>query len=232
MHHRPKVTWLALAVLALSAEGVAVAQTAPTPASTTPGSAGPPPPAAARANPLPTAKKGGKDAVDWNGLASRQAAAGNTGGNGLAVPGGPGTPVQSSAVGAAKLQSLHGDASAPTPTTAGQVTRIAPEASADPGASTSPPAPAPDAVLAAQINPVAKSCYETDPSSASRPSGRLVILVKVTPTGDVDSVSVGINDGVSPSVARCITTAARAVKFTAPGAAGAAVPAAFKFPMR
>ena len=56
------------------------------------------------------------------------------------------------------------------------------------------------------------------------------MLIKVTPTGEIDSVSISSNVGVSPSVASCITTAAGAAKFAAPGANGATVRAAFTFP--
>jgi hypothetical protein len=56
------------------------------------------------------------------------------------------------------------------------------------------------------------------------------LVIKVTPAGEIDSVSVSSNVGVSPSVASCITTAAGAAKFAAPGANGATVRAAFTFP--
>lgn len=183
---------------------------------------------AARASLDGTAKKSDTGApVDLNSLANRQAAAGNTIANGLALPAGAGAPIASNAGGGDGLQVLHGDATGATSTTAGPAVRVVPR---DGGATTSVPAPHAEAVLRGQINPAAKSCYESDPDSKSRRPGRLVILIKLAPGGEVDSVSVSSNVGLSPSVASCVTSAARAARFAAPGANGATVRAAFAFP--
>src|SRR5271169_2109546 len=104
MRLRAKLTWFTATVLALSAEGSAVAQSAPAPA----GSASDPnlahteqgsasagaQPETARANVGGKKKKSDPGAVDWSAMANRQEAIGNTGANGLGRPGGVGAPIQ------------------------------------------------------------------------------------------------------------------------------------------
>ena len=140
---------------------------------------------------------------------------------------------ESNAGGGESLQALHGDATGVTSATAGPAIRFVPVGGLQGGVpSTSAPAPHAEAVLRGQINPAAKSCYENDPDSRSRRPGKLVILIKLTVAGEIESVSESSNIGLSPSVASCIATAARAAKFAAPGANGATVRAAFTFPGR
>jgi hypothetical protein len=242
MRFQTKLIWTTVTMLALGAEGLAGAQPAPVRA----GSGGEPTLAwveqwsasvgpelaAARATLGGTTKKSDSGApVDLDGLANRQAAAGNMAANGLTLPTDAGAPMQSSAAGGDRLQVLRGDATGATSTTAGPAIRVTPVTFIqDGGASTSAPPPHAQSVLRGQINPAAKSCYENDPDSKSKRPGRLVILIKLTPTGEVDSVGVSSNVGLSPSVASCITTAAGAAKFAAPAANSATVRAAFTFP--
>ena len=233
MHPRPKLTWLAFIVVALSAEGIAVAQPptgpAPTAAPAAPTGTAPAPP-----RPAPGAtsasKKGSADAVDWNRMASRQAAAASSSNAGPPLQG-AGGPIPPGAAAGGSLQGLHGDAPVASPTTAGRATRVALDSVADPGAAPAT-ADTPESVVRGQINPAARTCYESDPGSRARRPGRLVLLLKVDAAGTVKSVSVGINAGVGPSLVSCITDAARAAKFVAPGADGATVPASFTFPLR
>jgi len=242
MRLRAKLTWMTVTMLVLSAEGSAGAQSAPAPA----GGAGDPTLArimqgspsvgpeleAARASlGVSTKKSDAGGPVDLKSLANRQAPAGNPVANGLALPSGATAPIPSNGGGGDSLQMLHGDATGATSTAAGSATRIVPLGDLQRGgASMSVPAPHAETVIRGQINPAARSCYESDPDSKSRRPGRLVILIKVTPAGEIDSVSVSSNMGLSSSVASCITTAARAAKFAAPGANGATVRAAFTFP--
>jgi hypothetical protein len=239
MQSRAKLTWFTLMVLALSAEGLAGAQSAPTRASDPTlariqqgtASVGPEL-AAARASLGGTAKKSDTGAtVDWDSLANRQAAAGTTVRGNFAVTSGAGGPIQSNAGGGDSLQLLHGDATGATSTAAGPVTRVVPLAGPPAaGASTNLPAPHAEAVVRGQINPAARSCYQNDPDSKSKEPVRLGIIIKLTPAGEVDSVSVSSNIAVSPSLASCITAAAHAAKFAAPGATGATVRTALTFP--
>lgn len=226
MHFRTKLTWITVTLLALSAEASALAQSAPAPA----GSATSPTPARATAG--ATTKKSDTGAnVDWNSLANRQAATDSTAAPGLALPSSAGAPIQSNAGGGDSLQTIHGDGTGATSTTAGSATRVALDDLQTGGASNVRASHA-EAVIRGQINPAARTCYEKDPDSKSRQPGRLVILIKVTPAGEIDTVSVSNNIGVSPFVAGCITTAVRVAKFAAPGANGATVPAAFTVPGR
>ncbi len=126
---------------------------------------------------------------------------------------------------------LHGDATVAASTNAGPAIRVVPVGAVQDGwAATSVAAPHAETVIRGQINPAARSCYENDPDSKSRQPGRLNILIKLTATGEVDSVGVANNVGLSPSVVSCITTAAGAARFAAPGPKGATVRASFAFP--
>lgn len=235
MQFRSKIMLMAVTVLGLSQEGAAGAQSAPervcNPNDPTiacmqlAGAAVGPELAAARASLGGATKKTDNGApIDWNRLANRQAAATN----GLAS--GAGVPIQSTARGVDSLQMLRVDATGTTSTTAGSAIRIAPDGDIQKsGASPSGPAPRAESVIRGQINPAARSCYENDPDSKSKRPGRLVILIKLTPTGEVDSVTVGSNTGLTPAVATCITIVAGAARFGPPGPNGATVRAAFAF---
>ena len=230
-----------MTVLALSAEGSLLAQSAPARA----GSATAPTLAsiehespsvgpeleAARASLGGTTKRSDTGApVDLNSLANRPPPGGRPVANGLVLPRGTGAPIQANAGGWDGLQTLQGDATGAASTTAGAATRIVPVGGPTPGgASSNVPALHAETVIRGQINPAAKICYESDADSKSKRPGRLAIVIKLTPAGEVDSVSVS-SVGLSPAVASCITTAARAAKFAAPGANGATVRAAFTFP--
>jgi hypothetical protein len=235
--------WMTVTVLTLSAEGAALAQSAPARA------CGPndqslacmgqlnasvgPEFEAARANLARTPKKGDTGApLDLNGMADRQAAAGTTVADGLAMPHGAGAPIASNGGGADTLQVLHGDVTGVTSTGAGSGIIVPPGHPQDGWKTMSVAAPLAQTVLRGQIYPAAKSCYESDPNAKSRQAGRLNLLIKLTPAGEVDSVSVLNNAGVSPFVANCIATAAGAAKFAAPGANGAMVHANFTVPGR
>ncbi len=256
MRLRDKLTWITVTVLALSAEGSAGAQSAPS-AAPAPSPAAAHSPACSASDPTlacmgqwsapvgpelaaaraslgaATKKSDTGTPVDWNSLANHQAVAGATVAGGLALPSGAGGAIPSNAGGADNLQVLHGDATGAASTTAGPAIRVVPVGTFQDGwSSTNAPAPHAETVIRGQINPAAKSCYENDPDSASRQPGKLNILIKLTPTGEVDSVTVASNLGVSPSVASCITTAAGAARFAAPGAKGATVRATFTFPGR
>lgn len=241
---RVKGIWIAMTMLALGAEGSAMAQSAPAAAPAHACGANDvtlacmaqwsapvgPELAAARASLGGTTKKSDTGApVDLNSLANRQAA---TGGNALVLPHGAGESIQSNGGGGDNLQVLHGGATTAISTTSGPTARVVAPGSFQDGwaASTSTRAPLAETVVRGQINPAAKSCYENDPDSKSRRPGRLIILMKLTPTGDVDSVSVATNTGLSPSVASCITTAAGAAKFAPPAPNGTSVRASFTFP--
>ncbi len=235
MNMRTKLTWITLTMLTLGTEGISMAESAPAPAAGAndpahaltqqAGVSAGPELEAALASRGQSTTKGDKGApVDLNRLGT----AADTIASGLSMPSAAGAPMPSNPGGGSTLQRLHGDTTAATSTVAGAATRIVPVGDADHSTSALPPHP--EAVIRGQINPAARSCYASDPDSKSRRPGRLVILIKLTAAGEIDSVSVPINVGVSPSVAACIRTAARAATFAPPGATGAMIPVSFAFP--
>jgi hypothetical protein len=167
--------------------------------------------------------------VDLNSLANRQGGISNTGGNGLNLPGGAGGPIQPGRNGGG-LQGLRGENTGGASTSAGTATKVVPVGDVQYGGSQmSVPVANAEAVIRSQMFPGAKRCYqkglETDPTQA----GKLVILVKVAPSGEVDSATVSSNSGLSAQVANCITTVARRAKFDPPGAAGSQISVPFNF---
>ncbi|MDP9151580.1 MAG: AgmX/PglI C-terminal domain-containing protein [Myxococcota bacterium] len=166
--------------------------------------------------------------VDLNSLANRQGGISNTGG-GLNLPGGAGGPIQPGR-GGAGLQGIHGGDTGGGSTSAGTATRVVPVGDVQYGGSSmSVPVSNAEAVIRSQIHPGAKRCYqkglENDPTQA----GKIVILIKVAPSGEVDNVSVSSNSGLSPSVATCIANVARRAKFDAPGSTGSTISVPFNF---
>jgi hypothetical protein len=239
MHIRAKLAWITLTTLALSVEGGALADSAPAHGGS---SSDPsvtvvqqkdapvgPELAAALASLAGTTKRSDNGAsVDLNRLGNRRAAAGDTVASGLVLPSAAGASIQAKPGGGGSLQMLQGAATGATSTDAGPATRVVPVGDIQQGGAST--ALHPETVIRGQINPAARSCYANGPDSTARRPGKMVILIKLTPAGGVDSVNVAINVGVSPSVATCVTTAARAATFAPPGANGATIPAAFTFP--
>jgi outer membrane biosynthesis protein TonB len=167
--------------------------------------------------------------VDLNSLANKQTGFANNSGSGLNMPGGAGGPIQPGK-GQGGLQSLHGGDTGGASTSAGQAVKVVPIGNVDSGPSTaSVPVSNAEAVIRSQIHPGAKRCYQKGLESDPTQSGKLVIMIKVAPSGEVDSASVGSNSGLSPSVASCIVAVARRAKFDAPGANGSTISVPFNF---
>ena len=97
------------------------------------------------------------------------------------------------------------------------------------GSSMSVPVSNAEAVIRSQIHPGAKRCYQKGLESDPTQAGRIVILIKVSPSGEVDSASVASNSGLSAGVAACIASVARRAKFDAPGANGSTISVPFNF---
>jgi hypothetical protein len=167
--------------------------------------------------------------VDLNQLARSMGGISNQGANGLNMPGGAGGPIQPGR-GSGGLQGLHGGDTGGASTGAGQATKVVPVGDVQyAGSSMSVPVSNAEAVIRSQIHPGAKRCYqrglETDPSQA----GKLVLLIKVAPSGEVDSTNVASNSGLSAQVAGCIASVARRAKFDPPGANGSTISVPFNF---
>lgn len=166
--------------------------------------------------------------VDLNQLAKSQGGISNQGANGLNLPGGAGGPIQPGArVG---LNGIRGGETYGASTNAGPQVKVVPVGDVQ---YTSPSMTVPvsnaEAVIRSQIHPGAKRCYqrglETDPSQA----GKLVMLIKVAPNGEVDSASSLSNSGLSAQVVSCITAVIRRAKFDPPGANGSSISVPFNF---
>jgi hypothetical protein len=88
-----------------------------------------------------------------------------------------------------------------------------------------------ESVIRSRIHPGAKRCYQQGLGSNPQ-AGKLVILLRIAPNGDVDSATVSSNRGLSEEVAMCITTVARGAKFDAPGPSGSQISVPFDFRMQ
>jgi len=167
--------------------------------------------------------------VDLNSLANRQGGINNTAGNGLNLPGGAGGPIQPGK-GGEGLRGLHGGDTGGASTSAGKIVKVVPVGQVQYGGSSmSVPVSNAEPVIRSQIQPGARRCYQRGLESNPSQSGKVVILIKVAPSGEVDSASVASNTGLDPGVAACIASVARRAKFDPPGASGSTISVPFNF---
>ena len=86
-----------------------------------------------------------------------------------------------------------------------------------------------EATIRKMIEPGARRCYqkglEIDPSQ----SGKLVLVIEVAESGEVDSAYVANRSGLSVGVATCIASVAKGARFERPGAAGSTIIVPFNF---
>jgi hypothetical protein len=165
--------------------------------------------------------------VDLNSLANRSGGISNTTG-GLNLPGGAGGPIHPGAGGG--LQGLHGGETGGASTSAGTIVKVVPIGDVQyTGSAMSVPVANAEAVIRSQIHPGAKKCYQRGLESDPTQAGKIVILIKVAPSGEVDTVTVQSNSGLSATVAACISSVARRAKFDAPGPSGSQISVPFNF---
>ncbi len=165
--------------------------------------------------------------VDLNSLANRSG--GFTNSNSLVSGMGGGGPIQPGK-GGGGLQDLHGGNTGGASTSAGQATKVVPKGDVEyTGSQMSVPVQNAEAVIRSQIHPGAKRCYQRGLESDPTQAGKLVILIKVSPSGEVDSATASSNTGLSASVAACIAGVARRAKFDPPGANGSSISVPFNF---
>jgi len=165
--------------------------------------------------------------VDLNSLANRSGGISNMTG-GLNLPGGAGGPIHPGASGG--LQGLHGGETGGASTGAGTIVKVVPVGDVQyTGSAMSVPVANAEAVIRSQIHPNAKKCYQRGLESDPTQAGKIVILIKVAPSGEVDTATVQSNSGLSASVASCIASAARRAKFDAPGPSGSQISVPFNF---
>ncbi len=165
--------------------------------------------------------------VDLNSLANRSG--GFTNSNSLVSGVGGGGPIQPGK-GGAGLQGIHGEQTGGASQGAGQQQRVVIQGDvAEAPPQMSVPVSNAEAVIRQQIHPGAKRCYQRGLEQDPTQSGKLVLLIKVSPNGEVDSASPSSNSGLSAQVASCIANVARRAKFDPPGANGASISVPFNF---
>jgi hypothetical protein len=86
-----------------------------------------------------------------------------------------------------------------------------------------------EATIRRLIHPGAKRCYQKGLESDASQAGKITILIKVAPSGEVDSASVAGNSGLSAGVAACIVGVAKRAKFDPPGGGGSMLSVPFSF---
>ncbi len=89
-----------------------------------------------------------------------------------------------------------------------------------------------EAVVRSQIHPGAKDCYKRGLESDPTQAGKLVITIKMRPSGEVETATVWSNSGLSAGVASCVVAVAQRAKFDAPGPGGARISIPFNFQLR
>lgn len=59
--------------------------------------------------------------------------------------------------------------------------------------------------------------------------GKLVVSIKIAVSGEVDSVDITKNDGLSADVARCVARVVKGARFESPGPNGSVISVPFNF---
>jgi hypothetical protein len=85
----------------------------------------------------------------------------------------------------------------------------------EPPTSNLPPALATniEAVIRTQIFPRARRCYQHGLDHDPNQQGKVILSIKVDPSGEVGGVTIAANTGLTADVTSCIADAARAAEF-------------------
>jgi hypothetical protein len=150
--------------------------------------------------------------VDLNSVANGGGVSNLT--SGLNLPGGAGGPIRPGTAGG-DLSGLRGGQTGPGNTnSAGTEKRVVPVGTVDSGPATANvPIANMESVIRSQIFPAARKCYQRGLEQDPTQSGKLIVSIKVDPSGEVSSASVVSNSGLSPQVASCIVSAAKRATF-------------------
>jgi hypothetical protein len=81
----------------------------------------------------------------------------------------------------------------------------------------------------AELRPKFRKCYTDGLAKDSTQQGGLTVRVKIAPTGEVASVSVLSNTGLSPEVAACVSKRLQNAQFDGPGGTGSSLDVPLKF---
>ncbi len=157
--------------------------------------------------------KGEGAPVDISGVLNTGGVSNSTGG--LDLPGGAGGPIQPGK-GNQGIEGLRGGVTngAANTNTAGTAAKVVPvgEGSTGPAIANVPIANM-ESVIRSQIFPAAKRCYQRGLEADPTQSGKVVVSIKVDPSGEVSSATVVSNAGLSRQVTSCIIRASQNAKF-------------------
>jgi hypothetical protein len=164
--------------------------------------------------------------VDLNELATRSG--GFTNEDGLLSGVSPGGPIQPGRV--RDWADIRGHDTGGASSVAGSVTPVLPnfEMHELPPMVTAPVANV-EAVIHKMIEPGARLCYQRGLQSNPGQAGKVVIVLKIAASGEVDLASVASNAGLSAQVASCIALVAQRARFDRPGGTGATLSVPFNF---
>jgi hypothetical protein len=84
----------------------------------------------------------------------------------------------------------------------------------------SAPVPNAEATIHKLIEPGARRCYESGLRVNPAQGGKLVIVIRIAISGEVDSAYIAQNGGLSADVAQCVARVAKRARFDPPGANG------------
>jgi hypothetical protein len=123
--------------------------------------------------------------------------------------------------GDSRLPSLVGDPTSPIATSVTTIKPVAPKpVVSDEGPVGTVPVRNAEAIIHKYLDPQVHRCYMRGLDENPSISGRIVLLIRIAPNGEVSSVSIESNAGITGRVPGCMTGAAQGLKFDAPGGVG------------
>ncbi len=86
-----------------------------------------------------------------------------------------------------------------------------------------------EAVLRKELYPRARRCYQKGLDVNPTQTGKIVLNIRVAPSGEVSSVGTEVRGNLSSGVAGCVTGAAQRLRFEPPGPIGSQLRAGMDF---
>ena len=163
--------------------------------------------------------------VDLDELAKRSEGVQN-GPDPLGLPGGAGTPIAIHE----NLQDLRPGTTVAVATTAGTARPVVPMpiVQTEPPILSTPMANA-EAVIRKELYPRARRCYQKSLDVDPTQAGKIVLNIRVAPSGEVSSVGTEVRGNLSSTMSSCVTGAAQGLRFDPPGPIGSQLRAGMDF---
>jgi len=122
------------------------------------------------------------------------------------------------------LQSLRLGVTTAVATTAGSARPVVPLplVQTEPPVLSTPVANA-EAVIRRELYPRARRCYQKGIDQDASQAGKIVLSIKVAPSGEVSSVGTQVQGNLSHAVQSCVAGAAQGLRFDPPGPIGAQI---------